>query len=151
MDNLSIVGVKVKVKLNGSEVLGYVYAYLPDEDLILLTTDTSNQRKYIIVRTSKASLVILDDGPEQPLDLVTPSINSAQFQQLEQPSDGARIYTELGKTYRVNWNGPDIVLPDLEMTISPPYQSARDITGSPRSMARMVSVLQKLREKLGLD
>lgn len=151
MDNLSVIGVEVKVKLGSTEVLGRVYAYLSDEDLLMLVSEEAGLRKYTIIRTTKASLVIRDEGLEQPLDLVIPAVRPEQIKQLDRPSAGAQIYAELGKTYTVGWRGAEICLPDLELTISPPYRSARDISGDSRSLARMTGVLQKVRTKLGLD
>lgn len=151
MDNLSSIGVKVKVKLGCTEILGRLYAYLSDEDMLMLVSEEAGQRKYTIVRTSKASLVILGEDLEQPLDLAIPAVPPEQIKQLDRQNVGAQIYAELGKTYTVGWRGAEICLPDLELTISPPYKSASDINGDSRSLARMTGVLQKVRTKLGLD
>ncbi len=148
MENLSSIGVKVKVKLRTTVVVGRVYAYLHDEDLLMLVSDEGDQ--YTVIRTNKASLEFLDDGVEKPLDLVIPP-SLEEVNRLFAPDAGARIYAELGKTYTVGWRGTDICLPDLDLTISSPYKSARDISGDLRSLARMTGVLQKIRTKLGLE
>lgn len=148
MENLSSIGVKVKVKLRTTVVVGRVYAYLPDEDLLMLVSEEGNQ--YTVIRTNKASLEFLDEGVVAPLDLITPPALE-EVNSLIAPDAGARIYAELGKTYTVGWRGTDICLPDLELTISSPYKSARDISGDLRSLARMTGVLQKIRTKLGLE
>ena len=153
MDNLTIIGVKVRVNFAASEVIGRVYAFMPDEDLLMLINE-SPQRKYTVVRITKDTQVHkLEDALEQPLDLLTPPVDVKKLLELaeDKPSSGEQIFTEISKTYAVEWENTAILLRDLDIRVFPPYESARDIVGAtPSAVDRMAGVLMKVRGKLGL-
>ena len=155
---LDLIGVKVKVKFGATELQGSVYAYLPEEGLLMLMTvvGPNKLRKFTITRMTKDTQIEqIEDMPEQPLDLHIPAVDVQKlFSSLEEDRQvtGEQIFTEISKTYTVEWAGEDILLPDLEIRVVPPYESARDIRGgaSQSAVKRVSGVLAKVRNRLGL-
>lgn len=152
MDNLTLIGVKVKVKLATTEVSGQVYAFLPDEELLLLVNEgPAKVRKYTIARLTKdAQVTKLEDAPEMPLDLVIPHVDLSRLAE-KKPTVGEQILVELQKTYTVEWVGDSMLFADLGIRLAPPFESVRDISGADQSaVSRVAGVLARVRRKLGL-
>lgn len=135
MDRLLGVEVKVTMRSGGVHV-GQVFAVVEDMQLVALGTRLSAYKtQYVLLNTTEIAEteVLRCDLPPLLADLPV----------YEPRSDLQLLCEEINKTYRCTLDGPLLYVPDLSLSISPPYATVADIAGpgSKEAVSRLGKVV----------
>lgn len=121
MDRL--LGVEVRVTMRSGAVhVGQIFTVVEELQLVALGNRVSAfKTEYTLLNTAEIAEteVLRSDLP--PL--------LAELPPYEPRSEMQVLSEEINKTYRCNIEGTVLYIPDLRLSISPPYTSVADITG----------------------
>ena len=161
---LNLVGLEIKVTTSlNQEYTGRIYAFVEDCNMLVLCNTqagkgNSESRDFIFINTKYLMNVTVLQNEAQPIDLNIPYIDikqiiaeadrkiaaeSSKRQSLNSQAseEGQELFREISKTYGCDWDGQNIFLRDLRVTIKPPYKRSEDIVGNTSAIQRIERVV----------
>lgn len=167
--SLYSIGTEIKVEMtNEDEHIGRIYSYDEDFKMLVLFKGSEVVRDFIFLNTTFIKNISITDSVAKGIDYDIQDIDLDRFmKEVDKKiakdigknenintlvsNDVQALFNELSKTNKCDWNGVNIVLPVLNVTIIPPYNSDKSVIGPDVPRNRISHVLGNIRVKLGLN
>ena len=167
--SLYSLGTEIKVETTNNDThLGRIYAYDEDSKMLVLFKGSEVVRDFIFINTNYIKNIVLTDSNPKGIDYhiddidlekyirevdkrIAKELNMNENVNTEVTADVQALFNELAKTNKCEWDGINIHLPVLNVTIVPPYHSESSVIGPEPARNRIVVVLPQIRTRLSLD
>ena len=167
--SLYSLGTEIKVETTNNDThLGRIYAYDEDSKMLVLFKGSEVVRDFIFINTNYIKNIVLTDSNPKGIDYhiddidlekyirevdkrIAKELNMNEHVNTEVSADVQALFNELAKTNKCEWEGVNINLPVLNVTIIPPYHSEISVIGSEPARKRIAVVLPQIRARLSLD
>ena len=169
--SLYSIGTEIKIETSTASQdvhIGRIYSYDEDSKMLVLFKGSEVVRDFIFINTTYIkNITITDSNPRgidydiQDIDLekyihevekrIAKEMNKNENTNTAVSPEIQALFNELSKTNKCEWEGINIQLPVLNVTIIPPYNSEINVIGAEPARNRIAHVLLQIRAKLNLE